>query len=98
MSTPTTPVLMSKDNPTGWKLEVLLPQLHQEIADKNARIAGDRSAIAILVRANNIRILDLLLAAEDLQRDTLARLDALRPDPGPGGTPRIGVGANAPEA
>ena len=98
MSTPTAPVLMSRDNPTGWKLEALLPQLHQEIADKSARIAGDRSATAILVRANNIRILDLLLAAEDLQRDTLARLDALRPDLGPGGTPRIGAGANAPEA
>ncbi|MDH2313114.1 hypothetical protein [Methylobacterium brachiatum] len=98
MSTATTPVLMSKDNPTGWKLEELLPQLHQEIADKNARIADDRSATAILVRANNIRILDLILSAEELQRDTLARLAALRPDPGPGGPPRIGAGANAPEA
>jgi len=93
MSTPTVPVLMSKDNPTGWKLEELLPQLRQEIADKNARLAGDQSATAILVRANNIRVLDHLLAAEDLQRNTIDRLAALAPDPGPSGPPRIGAGA-----
>jgi len=98
MSTPTVPVLMSKDNPSGWKLEELLPQLRQEIADKNARIAGDQSATAILVRANNYRVLDHLLAAEDLQRNTLDRLDALRPDPGPSGQPRIGAGAPEPQA
>ena len=93
MSTPTVPVLMSKDNPSGWKLEELLPQLRQEIADKNARIAGDQSATAILVRANNFRVLDHLLAAEDLQRNTVDRLSALAPDPGPNGPPRIGAGA-----
>lgn len=98
MSTPTTPVLMSADNPTGWKLEELLIQLRAEICAKNARIARDQSATAILVRANNIRIIDHLLVAEDLQRDTLARLDALRPDPGPGGPPRIGAGAPEPQA
>lgn len=93
MSTPAIPVLMSKDNREGWKLELLLPQLCQELADKNARLAGDASATAILVRANNVRILDLLLEAERLQRDTQARLDALGPDPGPSGRPRIGAGA-----
>lgn len=98
MSRPATPVLMSADNPKGWKLEDLLIQLREEIAAKNARIAGDQSATAILVRANNTRILDHFYVAEDLQRDSVARLDALRPDPGPGGTPRIGAGAIAPES
>lgn len=93
MSTPAIPVLMSKDNPEGWKLELLLPQLCQELADKNARIAGDTSATAVLVRSNNFQILDLLLAAERLQRDTQARLAALGPDPGPTGQPRIGADA-----
>ncbi|MBE7247831.1 MAG: hypothetical protein INR63_23040 [Actinomycetospora chiangmaiensis] len=46
-----------------------------------------------MVQANNLGIIDLLSVIEGRQRDTLARLDALRPDPGPGGTPRIGVGA-----
>ncbi len=97
MSTPAIPVLMSKDNPEGWKLELLLPQLCQELADKNARLAGDASATAILVRANNVRILDLLLEAERLQRDTQGRLAALAPDQGPGGQPRIGAGAHGAE-
>jgi hypothetical protein len=98
MSTPTTPVLISVDNPTGWKLEEMLPHLRHEVADKNARLAGDASATAVLVRSNNFRIPDHLLAAEELQRDTQARLDALAPDQGPSGTPRIGAGTAAPEA
>ncbi|MCJ2067794.1 hypothetical protein MKK75_03055 [Methylobacterium sp. J-030] len=98
MSTPAIPVLMSKDNPDGWKLELLLPQLCQELADKNARLAGDPSATAILVRANNVRILDLLLEAERLQRDTQARLTELGPDRGPSGRPRIGAGSAGSQA
>ena len=95
MSTPTTPVLMSADNPTGWKFEELLAQLRLELHAKNDRIAADPSPIAKTARANNLGIIDLLSVIEGRQRDTLARLDALRPDPGPGGPPRIGAGSVA---
>lgn len=95
MSTPTTPVLMSAENPTGWKLEELLKQLRLELYAKNDRIAGDTSPAAKAVLVNNLGLIDLLALAEVRQQDTLARLDALRPDPGPGGTPRIGTGAAA---
>ena len=93
MSTPTTPVLMSADNPTGWKFEELVAQLRLELHAKNDRIAGDTSPTSKMVQANNLGIIDLLSVIEGRQRDTLARLDALRPDPGPGGTPRIGAGS-----
>ncbi|MGU3664441.1 hypothetical protein ACLBX9_09685 [Methylobacterium sp. A49B] len=99
MSTPTTPVLMSADNPDGWKFEELLAQLRLELHAKNDRIAGDASPTARMVQANNLGIIDLLSVIEGRQRDTLARLDALRPDPGPGGPPRIGGGSvPAPQA
>ncbi|MBP2494677.1 hypothetical protein ABID82_007202 [Methylobacterium sp. PvP062] len=93
MSTPTTPVLMSKANPDGWKLEELLAQLRLELHAKNDRIADDPRPTAKAVRANNLGMIDLLSVLEGRQRDTLARLDRLAPDQGPGGTPRLGAGA-----
>ena len=93
MSTPVTPVLMSADNPDGWKFEELLAQLRLELHAKNDRIAGDPSPTSRMVQANNLGIIDLLSVIEGRQRDTLARLDALRPDQGPRGTPRLGAGA-----
>lgn len=93
MSTPATPVLMSADNPSGWKLEDLLAQLQVELDAKIARIRMDVSPTATAVMTNNFGIRDHLARAEVLQRDTLRRLDALRADPGPGGPPRIGASA-----
>lgn len=93
MSTPTTPVLMSKENPDGWKLEELLAQLRLELYAKNDRIAGDSRPTAQAVRANNANMIDLLSVVEGRQRDTIARLARLAPDQGPGGTPRIGAGS-----
>ncbi len=95
MSTPTTPVLMSKANPDGWKLEELLAQLRLELHAKNDRIADDPRPTAKAVRANNLGMIDLLSVLEGRQRDTLARLDRLAPDQGPGGTPRLGAGTSA---
>ncbi|MCJ2051705.1 hypothetical protein [Methylobacterium sp. J-070] len=98
MSTPTTPVLMSAANPTGWKLEELLAQIAQDLRAKNDRLEGDTSSAARAVRVNNLGIIDCLALAEVRQRDSLRRLDALRPDPGPAGPPRIGAGVPASEA
>jgi hypothetical protein len=98
MSTLPTPVLMSADNPTGWKLEELLTQIAQDLRAKNDRLEGNESPAARAVRVNNLGIIDCLALAEVRQRDSLRRLDALRPDPGPGGPLRIGAGAPAAKA
>lgn len=93
MSTPTTTVLMSADNPTGWKLEELLAQIAQDLRVKNDRLEGDASPTSKAVLINNLGIIDCLTLAEVRQRDTLRRLNLLGPDQGPGGVPRIGTGA-----
>lgn len=91
------PVLMSPANPEGWKLEDLLERLRTEIREKSAKIASDPREVARLVYRNNQRILELLLEAERLQRESYAALDALAPNQGPLGIPRIGVGSVALE-
>lgn len=89
------PVLMSAENPEGWKLEELLSTMRDELAAKNRRIVNDDSPTAQAVLQNNRMILQFLTGCENLQRDSIARLKALAPDPGPTGTPRIGVGSQA---
>lgn len=93
MSTPTPKVLMSADNPTGWKLEELLAQIIQDLRVKNDRLEGDASPTSRAIRINNLGVIDCLALAGVRQSDTLRRLDLLGPDLGPGGTPRIGAGA-----
>lgn len=93
MSTPTTKVLMSVDNPTGRKLEELLAEIAEDLRVKNDALEADPSPISRAVRINNLGILDCLALAGVRQLDTLRRLNLLGPDQGPGGTPRIGVGA-----
>lgn len=89
-----TKVLMSPDNPTGWKLEDLLAAIRRELEVKCAKIAGDDRAVARHVLANNRSIMEKLRLAEALQRESVAALAAFAPDQGPTGTPRIGVGAD----
>jgi len=97
MSTPTTKVLMSADNPTGWKLEELLVQVSQDLRVKNDRLEGDASPTSRAIRINNLGVIDCLALAGVRQSDTLRRLDLLGSDQGPSGTPRIGTAtAGAP--
>lgn len=88
-----TQVLMSPTNPDGWKLEDLLEQLRKEIAGKSDKIRNDERDHAQRVFQNNGAILQLLEAAERLQRDSIATLDAVAKNNGPTGTPRIGLGS-----
>lgn len=87
------PVLMSSDNPDGWKLEALLPQLRAEVFAKSERLVGDMRPVARHVLSNNAAVIGLLAQAEALVRESLAQLAAIAPDAGPGGTPRIGPGS-----
>lgn len=85
-------ILMSADNPAGWKLEELLALIIQDLRAKNDRLEADTSPTSQAVVRNNLGIIDCLALAEVRQRDTLRRLNLLAPDPGPAGTPRIGAG------
>ena len=99
------PVLMSPENPTGWKLEELLDRLVAEVEVKSAKIRADARAgatrespshkqlAAWSVYANNAHIIMLLKSCADLQRRSMNLLDSLAPNQGPLGTPRIGAGS-----
>jgi len=91
----TTPILMSADNPTGWKLEELLAQVRKELLVKTEKITGDESTESMKVQCNNLSILRQLFNAEALQRESIAVLAAKSPDQGPTGPARIGATAHA---
>jgi hypothetical protein len=84
---------MGPQNPDGWKLEDLLAVLRAEIQDKSLKIVADGRPVARAVLRNNQQIAGLLMQAEAIQRDSYDRLDAMGPNEGPLGRPRIGGGS-----
>jgi len=86
---PAANVLMSRDNPNGWKLEELLPKVAKEIAAKTERIKGDESDRSLSIQTNNTEIETFLYKATRKQFDTLRLLDEVGPDQGPEGDARI---------
>ncbi|RWX72570.1 hypothetical protein [Mesorhizobium sp. M2A.F.Ca.ET.039.01.1.1] len=87
------PILMSRENPDGHKLEELLPAIRLEIEGKNLKIMNDQRDAAQTLLANNKRIIRLLAEAEELQRASLQKLAEIGPDQGPRGKPRVGEGS-----
>jgi len=83
-------ILMSPENPDGWKLEELLRSLQNEVYEKSAKIAGDESLLSKTVQNHNLQIIGLLAQAEGIQRQSFALLDDKGPNQGPTGVPRIG--------
>jgi hypothetical protein len=83
-------ILMGSENHNGWKLEDLLAQVKLEVSQKINKIINDPSPQAQLVVRNNLAIIEHLGSAEALQRSSGIVLDALRPNEGPTGIPRIG--------
>lgn len=88
-----TPILMSAENPTGWKLEELLRQIIKEVALKNKKVTKDKQLVARTVEHNNTMIMTFLTQACAMQMHSLDMLATLGPDPGPVGIPRIGIGS-----
>lgn len=84
------PVLMSRENPKGWKLESLTEKLRGEIQAKSLNIASDKSVVAQTVCNNNFIILGLLMQIEAIQRQSFVLLATLGEDEGATGKPRIG--------
>lgn len=83
---------MTADNPDGWKLEELLPQIAAELEAKTRRLESNVDPVAVAVCRNNREIINLLKMAEGTQRATLDALAAIGPDQGPRGKPRLGPG------
>ena len=84
------PVLMSRDNPDGHKLEELLGEMISDLTIKTERLEGESShEQAPLIIGRNRRIIDLLAQAKRLQERSMAILDRIGPDQGPTGTPRL---------
>ncbi|MGL1310971.1 hypothetical protein ACSTKO_23215 [Vibrio parahaemolyticus] len=84
-------VLMSRENPNGWKLESLTEKLREEINSKSLNIASDPSVEAQLVTNNNFQIIGLLMQIEALQRESMVIMSQLGPDQGPTGRARLGA-------
>lgn len=70
-------LLMSVDNPDGYKLEELLELIVQDINLKTKRIEDEVGGIAAIVRVNNNAIVRKLQDAIVLQKRTMAALDEL---------------------
>jgi hypothetical protein len=89
-----TPILMTRDNPEGHKLEDLLFSVENELHAKTERLFtvsydADKLKIAMMVAENNFRIMQLLRDARGYQMGTLAMLQSIAQDQGPTGTPRL---------
>ncbi len=94
------PILMSRDNPTGAKLEDLLDQVAAELTAKNAlieeRLRNDLTLTngsvskQVFERAwnNNRKVIEHLYEAQRIQIDTMQSFTQLGPDKGPT-APRI---------
>lgn len=83
-------VLMSGDNPNGYKLEDLLLTMANEIQVKSERVVNSTIPVASVVISNNTKIINHLYCARDIQLNTLDALQTIGYDQGPTGKPRIG--------
>jgi len=89
-----TPVLMSANNPDGWALESLAPQLANEVIAKDLNIQGDTRPQVIEARLINKQIIDHLHAVRTLQERNRTLFAELGKDQGPLGNPRAGWAAS----
>lgn len=81
---------MSRNNPEGHKLEELLETVVSDLDEKNSMIEEDTSPCSRRIVANNNKIISMLNVCIAYQNDSLSQLNYIAPDPGVGGTPRIG--------
>jgi len=85
--------LVSEENPTGLKLELVLMALRREVLSRCTRISDDTRTEAQQVLSNNIKILEHLSEAIKLAENSTHILDkAFGPSQADkGGPPRIGT-------
>ena len=95
---PPGPLLMTAENPTGWKLEDLARHLADEMLSKTEKLdrllarETDEAKIDVLeeVRANNLHVIASLGVIRTLQLASMHLFDGLGRDQGPTGQPRVG--------
>ncbi len=85
-----TKLLLSPDNPNGWRLEDIIDEIQNDIVRRSARIVDDSRPEARAVLTNNIEILNLLTVCSEKAHDSTHVLSTLGPSRGPQGIPRIG--------
>lgn len=85
-----TKLLLSTENPEGWKLEDIIDEIQNDIVRRSARIVDDGRPEARAVLTNNIEIMKLLTVCSEKAHDSTRALSALGPSQGPQGVPRIG--------
>lgn len=86
-----TKLLVSPDNPDGWKLEDIIDEIQNDILLRTARIVDDNRPEARAVLHNNIEIMQLLTACSEKAHNSTRILNSLGPSASPqGGVPRIG--------
>ncbi len=86
-----TKLLLSPDNPDGWKLEDIIDEIQNEIVLRTARIVDDARPEARTVLHNNIEIMQLLTVCSEKAHDSTRVLNTLGPSISTqGGAPRIG--------
>lgn len=90
------PLLMSAENPDGWKLEELLQKIHDELFEKNKLLierkrtmSPKQKAVSDVVSKNNFVILNALNSSVAHQKHSMQTLDMLGDNEGPEGTPRV---------
>jgi hypothetical protein len=86
-----TKLLVSPENPDGWKLEDIIDEIQNDIVLRTARIVHDNRPEARTVLHNNVEIMQLLTACSEKAHDSTRVLNSLGPSVSAnGGVPRIG--------
>lgn len=83
-------LLMSKNNPNGWKLEELLKVIQIELNGKTQMISHDTCEVSKVIQENNNKIVGLLEHCIMIQNESMRQLDTLGENQGATGKPRIG--------
>lgn len=86
-----TRILMSRDNPEGLLLEDVLTELVNELEIKQGYIEQDRSVVAMIVKRNNEKCMELLKECAKLQTVSRNILATVGRDQGPSGEHRLKV-------
>lgn len=68
-------ILMSVDNPQGWKLEDVCQKLADELQVKTDKLASSTCPASAVARHNNLAIISRLLECKELQESTMSAFD-----------------------
>lgn len=90
---PNDSILMSYENPDGFKLEDLMVLLANEMNVKNDNAKTDKSKLSKAVQANNLEILKHMNEIKNLQLHSYELMAEKAHDGGVNGKPRIGEGS-----